>query len=275
MSNKIKLDIRTKRNLFLNTTGEHKSVFNGDGLDFREIREYDTSDDIRHINWKVTARRGTASVNIFNEDKQLNIVLVYLNSGSLYFGSIKSKQDTAIEILNLLASSALQKNDLISTTFFSNDEQKFFKATKNKKIVNQLIDTAYELDPIGNTIDYKKLGLYLANKIKKKSLIFIIGDFLEIPDFKFLSKKHEIYCAIVRDNLEEDLKLSGEYNFINTNNKEEDLIYLDDAAIVKYNKLMREHDQKLFSHFVKSRIKYHKIYTSDNIFKSLSKLVKA
>ena len=103
MSNKIKLDIRTKRNLFLNTTGEHKSVFNGDGLDFREIREYDTSDDIRHINWKVTARRGTASVNIFNEDKQLNIVLVYLNSGSLYFGSIKSKQDTAIEILNLLA----------------------------------------------------------------------------------------------------------------------------------------------------------------------------
>jgi uncharacterized protein (DUF58 family) len=269
-----KLLIKTKRGLFLNSSGEHSSIFNGDGLDFKEIRQYDSGDDIRHVNWKVTARSGMPSVNIFNEDKQLNIVLVYLNSGSIYFGSNRSKQDTMVETMTILGNTALQKNDILSTLFFAKDQQAFIKPIKKQKIVNSNIDLAYELNPLGNNIDYKKLEFVLMNKIRQKSLIFLIGDFLDIPDFKVLSKKHEVFCVVVRDRLEEDLKLTGEFNFVDTASMDNETIYLDEKTIKKYNNLMIEHDKELFNSFRKSKIKYKKIYTNDDVVKQLQILVK-
>jgi uncharacterized protein (DUF58 family) len=271
---KANVNIKSKKKLFLTTAGEHTSLFSGDGLDFKEIRQYVSGDDIRHINWKVTARKRDTNVNVFNEDKQINIVLVYLNSGSIYFGSHKSKQETMIEVLSTLGFSALKKNDLLSTLFFSSKEEKFFKQSKNIKMLDVNIDTALNLNPLGKNIDYKKLNHYLLSKIKQKSLIFIIGDFLQIPNFLALGKKHEVYCAIVRDKLEEELNLSGEFNFINTNDGENKEIYLDENSIQKYNSLMKEHDRKLFAMFKKANIKASKIYTHQNSFKQLLKLVR-
>jgi len=269
------LNVKSKKKLFLSSAGEHTSLFSGEGLDFKEIRQYASGDDIRHINWKVTARKRDTNVNVFNEDKQLNIVLVYLNSGSIYFGSHKSKQETMIEVLSNLGFSALKKNDLLSTLFFSTKEDKFYKQSKNKKILDINIDTALGLEPLGNSIDYNKLNHYLLGKIKQKSLIFIIGDFLEIPNFVALGKKHEVYCAIIRDKLEEELHLSGEFNFIDTNDGSNKEIYLDENSIKKYNTLMKEHDKKLFSHFKRSSIKWSKIYTHQDSFKQLLKLVRS
>jgi uncharacterized protein (DUF58 family) len=270
----IKLDIKSKRKLFLNTAGEHSSIFNGDGLDFKEIREYDTGDDIRHVNWKVTARSGTPSVNIFNEDKQINIVLVYLNSGSIQFGTNRSKQDTMVDILRLLSNTAIKKNDLLTTVFFNETEQKYYKPTRKHNIIELISKSAYDLENIGHGIDYKALEFYLLKKIKSKSLIFVIGDFLELPSFKMLSKKHEIYCAVVRDKLEEDLKLTGEFNFVDTVSMDEDKIYLDDSSCEKYNKLMKEYNQTLYSYFSKHKIRNQTIYTSDDVIKQLYKLLK-
>ena len=273
--NNASLFLKSKKNLFLNTSGEHTSIFSGDGLDFKEIREYNSGDDIRHVNWNVTAKSGVPSVNIFNSDKQLNIVVVYLNSGSLYFGTFRSKQDTAIEAMTVLGNTAMKKNDLLTSIFFTTKEQKFYKATKNKQRISANIDTAYELDPIGNSVDYDKLNFYLLKKIKQKSLIFIIGDFLDIPDFIFLGKKHEVYCAIIRDQFEDDLKLMGTFNLVDTNNQHAHQMYLDNSSSKKYKKLMQEHDKKLFTHFYNSKIKYKKIFTNDDVIKELQKLIKA
>jgi uncharacterized protein (DUF58 family) len=272
---KASLLIKSKRKLFLNTAGEHTSLFKGDGLDFKEIRQYASGDDIRHINWKITAKKRVTNVNVFNENKQLNIVLVYLNSGSIYFGSQKSKQDTMIEVLTSLGYSAISKNDLLTTIFFSDNENKFYKASKNKKILDININTAYELNPLGENINYDKLSSYLLAKIKKKSLIFLIGDFLEIPNFKQLGKKHEVYCAIVRDKLEEDINFYGDFNFIDTSSYKNSSIYLDDSTILEYNKAMIKHDKHLFSSLQNSRIKYKKIYTHENSNKNLRLLVKS
>ena len=272
--NRANLNIKSKKKLFLTTAGEHTSLFNGDGLDFKEIRQYTSGDDIRHINWKVTARKRDTNVNVFNEDKQLNVVLVYLNSGSIYFGSHKSKQETMIEVLTTLGNSAIKKNDLLSTLFFSTKEDKYYKQSKNARILDINIDTALNLEPLGNDIDYNKLNHYLLGKIKQKSLIFIIGDFLKLPNFLALGKKHEIYCAVVRDKLEENLSLSGEFNFIDTNTGNNEEIYLDENAISKYNNMMKEHDKKLFSMFKKASIKANKIYTNKNTYKQLLKLVR-
>ena len=272
---KANLSIKSKKKLFLSTAGEHTSLFSGDGLDFKEIRQYASGDDIRHINWKVTARKRDTNVNVFNEDKQINIVLVYLNSGSIYFGSHKSKQETMIEVLSTLGNSAIKKNDLLSTLFFSTSEDRFYKPSKSKKILDININTALELDILGKSIDYNKLNHYLLGKLKQKSMIFIMGDFLEIPNFMALGKKHEVYCAVVRDKLEEELSLSGEFNFINTNDNSSKEIYLDENAIKKYNTLMKEHDKKLFTGLKKANIKWQKIYTHENTFKQLLKLVRS
>jgi len=272
---KANLNIKSKKKLFLSSAGEHTSLFSGDGLDFKEIRQYSSGDDIRHINWKVTARKRDTNVNVFNEDKQINIVLVYLNSGSIYFGSHKSKQETMIEILSNLGFSTIKKNDMLSTLFFSNKEDKYYKPSKNIKVLDTNINTALEIDTLGKNIDYNKLTSYLLGKLKQKSIIFIMGDFLEIPNFLALGKKHEVYCAVVRDKLEEELSLSGEFNFVDTNSNENKEIYLDDNSIKKYNELMKEHDKKLFSHLKKSNIKWQKIYTHENSFKQLLKLVRS
>lgn len=266
--------IKSKKSLFLNTAGEHTSLFNGDGLDFKEIRPYCSGDDIRHINWKVTAKKRSTNINVFNEDKQLNIVLVYLNSGGIYFGSKKSKQDTMVEALTSLGYSALKKNDLVTTIFFSNDKIIHHKKNKKNKLLDTNIDTAYNLNPLGNDIDFNKLSHYLMGNIKQKSLIFLIGDFLKIPNFKVLGKKHEVYCAIVRDKLEENLELMGEFNFIDSSTYLESEIILDNNSIKRYKQAIDQHDKKLFVSLRRSNIKYKKIYTSIDTFKQLRVLVK-
>lgn len=267
--------ISTRKKLFSHLMGEHKSLFSGNGLDFKEIREYTTGDDIRHVNWKVTARNRTPSVNIFNEDKQLNIVLVYLNSGSIFFGTQKSKKETMIETLANLSFAGMGKNDMVSSLFFSNEVEKYYKPTKNKTIIDENIKTAIELDPLNKQIDYEKLSHYLLGSLKQKSLIFLIGDFLEIPNLKLLSAKHELYSIIIRDHFEEDLKLMGEFNLINTNSGESQSVSIDDASIKKYNSLMRQHDKLLMAHFKKSKIRYKKIYTDDNVVTKLVQLLRS
>jgi uncharacterized protein (DUF58 family) len=255
--------------------GEHKSVFSGSGLDFKEIREYTTGDDIRHVNWKVTARSRKPSVNIFNEDKQLNIVLVYLNSGSIYFGTKKSKKETMVDVLANLSFAAMNKNDMVSSIFFSDKEEIALKPSKNKTLIDENIKTAINLDPLNKQIDYKNLSHYLLSKLKQKSLIFLIGDFLEQPNLKLLGAKHELYCVVVRDRFEEDLKLMGEFNLQDTNSNLTQDISIDKASIKKYNELMQKHDKLLHAHFKKSKIRYKKVYTDDNVVSKLLQLLKA
>ena len=274
MISKIKLAIKTRKKLFLNRVGEHTSILNGDGLDFKEIREYDSGDDIRHVNWKVTARSGVPSVNVFNDDKQLNIVLVYINSGSIIFGSSRSKQEVMVETIALLGELALFKNDMLSSMFFSSEEEKFVKPTKSKRVLDTNIQIAYDIKTIGKTVDYEALEANLLKKIKKRSIIFLIGDFLDLPNFKYLSKKHELYGVVVRDRLEENLKLNGEFNFVDSSTMSSSEIYLDSSSVKKYNKLMREHDTLLENYFKTVNIRNTKIYTDDSVVDKLSELLR-
>lgn len=268
------LALKSRKKLFSNLLGEHNSTFGGVGLDFKDLREYSSGDDIRHINWKVTAKTMTPAINEYNEDKQLSVVLVYLNSGSIYFGCHKSKQDTMVEVMASLGYATVSKNDMLTTIFFSKDEEKFFKPSKHKGVVDLTIDTAYSLNMLGNEIDYKKLNEYLLSKIKRKSLIFIIGDFLEFGDFRLLGTKHEVNCVIVRDRFEEDLKLFGEFNFIDTSTRDSENIFLDESSVQKYNNLLKEHDNKFIKHLKQSNIRYKKIYTDDSVLAKLKQLVK-
>lgn len=268
------IQLTTHRRLFSHLSGEHKSSFSGNGLDFREIREYTSSDDIRHINWKVTARNLTPCVNLFNEDKKLNIVMVYLLSGSIFFGSARSKKDTMTDVLAHLSFATLNKKDKITTIFLNDTEAIFIPPTSNKSIQTKNIETANEMKPLGKNIDFVVLEQYLLEKIKTKSLIFFIGDFLEMPSFKLLNAKHELYCAIIRDKFEEDLNLLGDFTILDTNSQKSENIILDTITIKKYNSLIKAHDKELIGYLEKFKIKYTKIYTDDLIIPKLLRLAR-
>jgi uncharacterized protein (DUF58 family) len=259
------LQITSKKRVFSNLSGEHTTPFSGNGLDFKDLKDYTTGDDIRHVNWKVTARTNNPVVNVFNEDKQLNIVLVYLNSGGLYFGSKRAKKDVSLEVFGNLMFGAQNKKDKITSLLFAQEKIDFFPPTNNKVILENQLKKVYGLNPLGHTINFKNLNDFLLGHIKQKSVIFLIGDFLELPDFKLLSAKHELYCVIVRDKFEEDLRLFGEFNLVDPSFGKEEQILLDKNSCETYNKLLKEHDIALLSHLKKLKIKHTKIYTHDNV----------
>lgn len=268
------LQLVTHKRLFSHLSGEHKSSFGGNGLDFREIREYTSNDDIRHVNWKVTARSLSPCVNLFNEDKKLNVVMVYLLNGSSYFGSFRSKKDTMTDTLAHLTFAILSKKDKVTTIFFSDHEEFFVPPTNNKSIQIKNIKIANEIKSIGKNVDFLALEKYLLEKIKIKSLIFFIGDFLEPPRLKLLNAKHELYCAIVRDKFEEDLTLFGDFNVLDTNSKDSKNIFLDMQTIKKYKELLKNHDKELIRYLKKLKIRHTKIYTDEAIIRKLSQLVR-
>jgi len=268
------LQLTTKKRLFSHLSGEHSSIFSGNGLDFRELREYNTSDDIRHLNWKVTARTGIPCVNVFSEDKRLNFVFVFLVSGGIYFGSVRAKKETMRDVLANLSYAALNKKDLVSTLFFSDKVESLNHLSKNKMIIERDIKLADNLKPLGKKIDYKKLESYLLSSIKQKSIIFLIGDFLELPNVRFLSAKHEVYVAIVRDKFEEDIKLLGDFNIKDTTTMNSENIFLDVGSLKKYEELLKQHDEALFEMFHKLKIRYKKIYTDDDVVSKLLQLIR-
>lgn len=274
MIKKNSLTFRTKRKFFLDIFGEHNSRFSGDGLEFEELREYVSGDDVRHINAKVTAKTRVVHVNVFNEDKKLNIVTVFLKSHGIYFGSIKSKQETMAEILAHLCSASLHKQDLMSVIFYSESQQRVMPPTKDKKTLVRAVENALEMDVLGESVDYDKLSKYLLQTIKKKSIIFLIGDFLDFSDFKLLGAKHELYGIVVRDRLEEEIKFTGEVNLKSTDNKTSGFFKLSNKSKRQYALKVKQHDDELYKNFIASKVKYQKIYTSDNVIKKLQKLLK-
>lgn len=273
MIKKNSISLISKRKLFLNSFGEHNTIFSGSGLEFKELREYVSGDDVRHINSKVTAKTRVAHVNVFNEDKKLNIVVAFLNSGSIYFGSKKSKQSVMVDVLVNICNASLHKQDLLTTIFYNEDNTIFFKPTKDKKTLLHIIEIATILQPLGNSVNYKELNKYLLGKIKKKSIIFLIGDFLEFSDFRLLGAKHEVYAIIVRDKLEEDITIFDGLNIEDTTTKGTNSININSYSVKKYNKQMKEHDEHLFKDLTKANIHYEKIYTCDDVVKKLKKLL--
>jgi len=264
--------IKTKKRLFGSNIGNNVSIFQGNGLDFSEIKEYQIGDDVKKINWKVTAKEQKPYINIFNEERELNIVVCFMVSGNIYFGSIRQKQEVMSEILTIIGYSAIRNSDRFSTIFFDKSEIERTKPTKNINSLYLTLERALEIDSLGKEVDYFALSDYLLNSIKQKSIIFIIGDFFEELDLSLLSAKHEVYAIVVRDPFEEDPKFSGDISLIDTKTLKQSEISLDSAVINSFKKEIQKRDKRLFEHFLKHQIGAIKVYTNEEPFFKLSRL---
>lgn len=208
-----KIEIKTRglsRNIF---AGEYHSAFKGRGLAFSEVREYQPGDDIRTIDWKVTARFNQPFIKVFQEERELTIMLMVDVSGSESFGSQNLfKRELITEIAAVLAFSAIQNNDKIGVIFFSDQIEKFIPPKKGKFQVLQIIRELLDLEPKQKGTDIGGALKYFSNVIQKRSTVFLVSDFIgnNFHDaMKSVKNRHDLIAMQVYDKREAELPAVG------------------------------------------------------------------
>ncbi|MBF26150.1 MAG: DUF58 domain-containing protein [Flavobacteriales bacterium] len=203
-----KIEIKTKRltnNLF---TGQYHSAFKGKGMLFSEVRKYVPGDDVRDIDWNVTAKLSEPYIKIFEEERELTLMLMVDVSGSELFGTSMLKKDIITEICAVLSFSAMQNNDKVGVLFFTDEIELFIPPKKGKKHILRIIRELINFKPTRKKTNISKACQYLNNIVKKKSIIFILSDFLDNnfqQSLNLLSKKHDLNGIRVYDKFEKSL----------------------------------------------------------------------
>ncbi len=207
------IEIRTKGLVNQVFSGEYHSVFKGRGMEFSEVREYQFGDDIRNIDWNVTARLGHPYIKVFEEERELTVMLMVDLSGSLMFGSVsKTKQRIAAELTAILAFSALKNNDKVGLILFTDKIEKFVPPRKGKKHVLRIIREVLSFEPEGKATNLKGALEYMNNTIKKKSIAFLLSDFMDEgyeKILKIVGKKHDLIGIVLDDRREKEIPNIG------------------------------------------------------------------
>jgi uncharacterized protein (DUF58 family) len=219
--------------------GEYHTAFKGTGMAFSEVREYQSGDDIRSIDWNVTARYNTPFVKIFEEEREMTVMLLIDVSASGDFGTNKQyKKDLATEIAAVLAFSAIKNNDKVGVIFFSDRIEKFIIPKKGKSHILRIIREIVSLEPDSKGTDIAMALEYFNSVIKKRSICFLLSDFTSTPfskPLKIASKKHDIVGVRVHDKRESEMPNIGlvpmqdmetdKLVYVDTSNKEIRLDY--------------------------------------------------
>lgn len=264
MSKLQKILVRARRQVFSEMVGNNPSIFQGEGYDFIELREYMAGDDIRHIDWNITAKMRKPFIKIFREERELNVVLVSVLNGSVHFGSKKFKQETIADINALLSFSTLKNGDLLSNYIFTDEMVSHSKPSKKLHQVQKSVDDILKFDAINKKVDFKVIADTLFKRLKRKSLIIVVGDYFEIPNFRLLARKHEVLSIIVRDRLEENPPKMG---FASLVDPESGALLEGDfntASVKAYADKVHAHDHKLYESLRKDQVRFTKIYTDSS-----------
>ena len=228
-----KIEIKTRRLSDHVFGGEYHSTFKGKGMTFSEVRQYQFGDDVRNIDWNVTARYNELFVKVFEEERELTLMLVADISGSEFFGTQNQfKNEIITEIAATLAFSALQNNDKIGLILFSDQIELFIPPKKGKSHVLRIIRELLEFEPQSNKTDVAQALKYMTSVIKKKAIVFVLSDFIAenyADTLKIVARKHDVTGIRVYDEREEQIpnlgmvqmqdEESGELLLVNTSSK--------------------------------------------------------
>jgi len=229
-----KIEIKTKRLSDHIFGGEYHSSFKGRGMTFSEVRPYAFGDDVRNIDWNVTARYRTPFVKVFEEERELTMMLAVDISGSQWFGTRgQLKREMITEIVATLAFSATQNNDKVGLILYSNDIELFIPPQKGRSHVLRIIRELIDFKPKNTRTDTSKALKFVYNVLKKKAIVFLISDFIDNDyedTLKIVGRKHDLTGIMVYDPLEknmQDLGLvaikdleTGGVKYIDTSNKQ-------------------------------------------------------
>jgi uncharacterized protein (DUF58 family) len=258
-----KIILKTKKQVYGEMLGNNASLFQGEGFEFSELREYVYGDDVRKIDWKTTAKLGKPYVKVYKEERELNVVVVSMLGGSVYFGTVRQKSDVIAEVVAILGFSAVKNSDLFSHFVFADDLYSVAKPSKKHFAIHQAVEEVVRFEPLGKEANYAALVEMLVKRVKKKALLFIVSDFVGDIDLKFLSKKHDVFAVIVRDRFEENPHQLGYLRLIDMENQKSFEGDIDAQTLKYYKEALHENDEKLYKQFKKRGIRFTKIYTDE------------
>lgn len=273
------IEIKTRglsNNIF---AGQYHSAFKGKGMSFSEVREYQYGDDVRDIDWNVTARYNKPFVKVFEEERELTVMLLIDVSNSLDFGTVKQlKKDMVTEIAATLAFSAIQNNDKIGVIFFSDRIEKFIPPKKGRKHILYIIRELLDFKPESKRTDIKMAVEYLTNVIKKRCTTFMMSDFIDENDFRnaltIANRKHDIVAIQVYDRRMADLPDVGLMKVRDAETGHEQWIDTSSRALRRaHNDWWKQRQEVLNETFTKSNVDSVSIRTDQDYVKSDRKSV--
>jgi len=266
------ITLKARKQVFGSLSGNNISALHGEGFEFAELREYSYGDDVKKIDWKTTAKLGKPFIKIYQEERQLNVVVSTMLSGSTYFGTVVQKKDFIIELLAILGFSAVRNKDLFTHYLYADKLYSYSKPAKKIFAVTKEIEHAVKFNVIGKAANYKGWVEDLSKKIRKKSLLFMIGDFIgDDINLSILAKKHDLYVVIVRDKFLENPKPLGEITLIDPGYLDRFSGNVDSSTVSAFAKALREYDKDLIKHLKRVGARFVKLYTDKDPYLELIK----
>ncbi len=273
-----KIEIKTRglsHNIF---AGEYHSAFKGRGMSFSEVREYQFGDDVRDIDWNVTARFNKPFIKVFEEERELTVMLVIDLSESLDFGTAKqTKRDMVTEIAATIAFAAIQNNDKIGVIFFTDKVEKFIPPQKGRKHILYIIRELLDFEPESSRTDISVPLQFLTNALKKRCTAFVISDFIDNGDYRnamtIANRKHDVVAIQVYDRRLVELPKVGLIKVRDSESGEEMFV---DTSSSKVQEAQREwwrtQRTKLEDIFNRSRVDSVSVRTDGDYVKALMNL---
>ena len=274
-----KIEIKTRglsRHVF---AGQYHSAFKGRGITFSEVREYQYGDDTRSIDWNVTARFNHPYIKVFEEERELTVMLLVDVSGSRNFGTVSQLRKNIItEISAILSFSAILNNDKIGVIFFSDKVEKFIPPKKGRKHILHIIRELIEFSPDSNLTDLTEPLKFLTNAIKKRCTAFILSDFL-CSDFeeslKIANRKHDVVALNIYDRREKVLPSMGLVKFEDPETGALQWVDTSSSGVRQlYQNYWKKQHNLIHNLFRKSGVDYVSINTSEDYVKPLISLFK-
>ena len=275
-----KIEIKTRklsRNIF---AGEYHSQFKGRGMAFSEVREYQPGDDVRSIDWNVTARLNKPYIKVFEEERELTVMLLVDVSGSRNFGTLSQmKRDMMAEVAATLAFSTIANNDKVGVIFFSDKIEKYIPAQKGKTHVLHIIRELLSFEPSSKGTNIAQALQYFANAQKRHCTAFLISDFIQSGAMEkpllIASNRHEVNAIQIYDRREAELPNIGLVNFRDAETSKDLWI---DTSIAKvrsdYAQAWRDNQNKTDQLFTRTGVKHVSIRTDEDYVKALMHLFK-
>ena len=275
-----KIEIKTKglsQNIF---AGEYHSAFKGRGMTFSEVREYQYGDDIRDIDWNVTARHNHPYIKVYEEERELTVMLLIDVSGSRNFGAVgEEKRQMIAEIAATIAFSAIQNNDKIGVIFFSDRIEKYIPPKKGRRHILFIIRELLDFTPESKGTDIGGALRYMTDALKKRCTTFVISDFIDSHDYykalTIANNKHDVTAIQVYDKRDAQLPDVGLMRVVDLETGADRWVNTSSAKVRQtFNKWWYERQQTMIERFNRSRVEHASITTDEDFVKALIALFK-
>jgi uncharacterized protein (DUF58 family) len=273
MNPKLKaLLLKARHQVYTLLSGHNISKLYGEGYDFAELREYQMGDDIRKINWTITAKLGKPYIKELHANRELSVVTAVLMDGGVYFGEENAKQKHISEVAAILGYAAQHGNDLFTGIGFTPQAHFITPPTKQLFDIEHFVQQLYDIPILDTRLNPQEAVDKLFKHLYKPSLLFLLYDFLEPVDLSLLAQRHEVVAIVIRHREEEFPKKQGSVLLHDPKSGRSKDVYIGSTSTRHYLAHREENDAKLLTHFSHYDIRYVKIFTDEEPLKKLLQL---